>query len=60
MEVHDHDRQNRAQLDHDHKHVFKIFRLLQMDDFIYQYHMARTADGEPFGKSLHDSKHDYL
>ena len=51
-----HHRQDRPQLDHHKKHIFKRAAGVQRQELVHQQHMAGAADRQPFGNSLHNAK----
>ena len=49
------DGQNRAELDHDEKHIHEGFGNVQLDEFVHKYHMSSAADGQPFSNAFNDA-----
>ena len=60
LEIEHHDCQNRSKLDHHIKHLHKSITLLQLYKLIHQNQMSGTADRQPFGNPLYNSKKDYF
>ena len=53
-------RYNCAELDDYEKHILELGCDIKLYEFVNEYHMTRTADGQPFGNSLNDTENYYL
>ena len=60
VEIQNHNCQNSPQLNYNAKHFHKFFCDMKLDNLIHKNHVSCAADGKPFRKALHDSKHQNL